>query len=305
MKNLAPIILIVYNRPEHTKKTLTALKSNTLALDSKLFIYSDAAKTDLERGQVEEVRRIVENVSGFKEVTVVKQADNLGLAKSIIDGVTEIVNTFGRVIVLEDDLVTGRYFLEYMNSALDYYHDIKTVWHISGWGYPIDDTGLKDVFFWRVMNCWGWGTWSDRWQHFDKNTDRIANGRGRDGIKAFNLDGEHNFWQQVLANRSGEIDTWAIFWYATIFENNGLCLNPVQTLVDNIGLDGSGVHCSANEAYRNRIGKEKRLNVEYNTTLEECTVAVKRIKGYYKSFKKPLIIRAMKKLSQVFRRIAK
>jgi len=79
-----------------------------------------------------------------------------------------LLNEYGKIIVLEDDLLTSPYFLKFMNEALEYYKNEKKVWHISGWNYPINNEGLDDVFFWRTMNCWGWATWADRWQYFEK-----------------------------------------------------------------------------------------------------------------------------------------
>jgi hypothetical protein len=166
--NKAPIILFVYNRPWHTKQTVEALQKNELAKDSELFIYSDAPRDASAEQAVQEVREYIRNIDGFKNITIVERDENWGLAKSIIDGVTKIVNEYGKVIVLEDDHVTSKYFLNYMNDALEFYKDTKEVWHISGWNYPLGGIfSSKKTFLWRVMNCWGWATWADRWQHFE------------------------------------------------------------------------------------------------------------------------------------------
>ena len=130
--------------------------------------FSDAAKNEDEVEKVNEVRRYIKAIDGFKKVTVIEREKNWGLADSIIDGVTKIINQYGKVIVLEDDLVTSLYFLKFMNEALEFYKDEKKVWHISGWNYPIESDGLEDVFFWRLMNCWGWATWADRWSYYER-----------------------------------------------------------------------------------------------------------------------------------------
>lgn len=297
MSDLAPIVLFVYNRADHTEKTLQALQKNTLAPNSELFIYADAAKNDLAQKQVDEVRQLISNVSGFKKVTIIKQDKNIGLANSIISGVTEIVNKFGKIIVLEDDLVTSPYFLKFMNDVLDFYEEEKEVWHISGWSYPIEKNGLDDTFFWRVMNCWGWATWSDRWEYFEKNTNKLVNDFSKKDIKQFNLEGTENFWGQVLANKSGKINTWAIYWYATIFKNNGLCLNPAQTFVKNIGLDGSGEHCGVYTSYDSALNLNKKLI--YSPKIIENERAVGRIQSFYKDMEKTFLIRVFNKISRI------
>jgi len=165
---MAPIVLFVYNRPAHTERTLSALKKNTLAQESDLIIYSDAAKTEAAFDAVADVRRIIRDTTGFRSVTVREAQSNKGLAASIIDGVTSVINEYGSAIVLEDDIETSPYFLKFMNDALSKFQGDERVWHISGWNYPIDLEGLPETFFWRVMNCWGWATWADRWRAFEK-----------------------------------------------------------------------------------------------------------------------------------------
>jgi hypothetical protein len=297
LNDLAPIVLFVYNRPDHTNETLQALQKNTLSQDSELFIYADAAKNETAQRQVDEVREVIYGISGFKKVTVIQQEKNIGLANSIIGGVSEIVKKYGKIIVIEDDLVTSPYFLKFMNSALDFYAEKKGVWHISGWNYPIETAGLADTFLWRTMNCWGWATWNDRWGKFEKNTDRLIDSFNSEQIKSFNLDGYENFWGQVLANKEGRINTWAIYWYASIFNNNGLCLNPSETFVSNIGLDGSGVHCGVNASYvANLNGKN---NIKFETILEENGLVLERIQLFYKKMKKSLFVRIVNKIARV------
>ena len=295
---LAPIVLFVYNRPWHTRQTIEALQKNELANESELFIYSDAAKNKNAEEKVNEVREYIKNIDGFKKVTIIEREINWGLANNIIDGVTKIVNKYGKIIVLEDDLVTSPYFLKFMNDALNFYENEKKVWHISGWNYPIDTKGLDDVFLYRAMECWGWATWSDRWKHYKKDIDETIKSFSKEEIKKFNLDGVENFWGQVLANRDGKINTWAIFWYATIFKQNGLCLNPSQSFVENIGHDGSGVHCGENYSFNNSSLSMKR-QINFNIKIEENSLAVERIKQFYKSQKKPLFVRAINKLARI------
>ena len=292
--NLAPIVLFTYNRPWHLRQTVEALQKNELAADSELLIFSDGPKTDSDIYKVEEVRKYIKTIDSFKDITIVERDKNWGLADNIIDGVTKVVNQYGKIIVLEDDLVTSPYFLRFMNDALEFYKDEKKVWHISGWNYPIDTEGLDDVFLWRLMNCWGWATWANRWKHYEKNIDRTIASFSRQDIHKFNLDGTHDFWSQVIANKRRKINTWAIFWYVTIFKNRGLCLNPSQTFIKNIGCDGSGAHCSKLYSYSCQLSQKSKFN--FTANIIEDPIAVERIKNFHKSQRSSLIVRAMHKI---------
>ena len=170
--NLAPIVLFVYNRPWHTEQTVKALQKNELAKESELFIYSDAAKNEEQRESVDEIRNYLKKINGFKKVTVIKREKNWGLANSIIDGVTKIVNEYGKIIVLEDDLVTSPYFLKFMNDSLMYYKDEKMVMAISGYSYPIirqNCSQINETYYLRITSSRSWPTWSDSWKYFERN----------------------------------------------------------------------------------------------------------------------------------------
>jgi len=297
--NLAPIVLFVYNRPWHTEQTVKALQKNELAKESELFIYSDAAKNEEQRESVDEIRNYLKKINGFKKVTVIKREKNWGLANSIIDGVTKIVNEYGKIIVLEDDLVTSPYFLKFMNEALEFYRDKKKIWHISGWNYPIDTDGLEDVFLWRLMNCWGWATWADRWKYYEKDVNKTINEFSKEDIKRFNLDGVENFWGQVISNKDGKINTWAIFWYATIFKKEGLCLNPSRTFVENIGNDSSGTHCGETDIFKSNLSLFQKISFTRN--ISENKLAVNNLKLFYKSSKKSIFERITNKVKRIIK----
>lgn len=247
---LAPIALFVYNRPEHTVKTLEALKANTLSDSSELFVFCDGPKIGADTATleaIEQVRNLVKEKKWCKEVTVYESNTNLGLADSIVGGVTKILNEFGKIIVLEDDIVTAKGFLRYMNEALNCYEKDEKVMHIGSYlPYTNTCTPLPETFFSRFMSCWGWATWKSSW---DKATwdavalyEQISNPKVR---YEFNLEGVLDFHNQLERNISGEVKTWAIMWFTSIFLNKGLCLYPRISLSDNIGLDGSGENCDS------------------------------------------------------------
>ncbi len=217
----APIVLFVYNRPHHTAETIAALQANDLSLHSDLIVFSDGPKKPEHAKNVQAVRNLLDNITGFKSVEIRASEQNNGLAKAITEGVTEIINQYGKVVVLEDDIVVAPAFLNYMNDALDYYQDNHKVWHVSGWNYPIELETEKDVYFYRLMQCWGWATWADRWAYFEKDIDGMMASYDKPMRKRFNVDGYDRLWNQVVASKKGKINTWAIFWYATIFKQMG------------------------------------------------------------------------------------
>jgi len=253
MKNLAPIILFTYNRLEHTKKTVDALRANIYAKDSVLFIYSDAPKTEADALSVKQVREYLHTVEGFREVQIIRRDENWGLARNIVDGVTQVVNRYGKIIVLEDDIVTSRYFLKYMNDALKIYNDFPKIMNISAYMYPIETKNLPETFFLHSGCCWGWATWKDSWALFERNPEKLVKIFTQDEIYHFNFEGRTDFWQQVLDNVSGKLDTWAVFWDAVIFYNQGLSLAPRDSLIRNVGMDGTGEHCGSTDVYDTQV----------------------------------------------------
>ena len=241
----APIVLFVFNRPKHTKKTIDALSRNYFELDSDLIIYSDAPRAISDVENVLAVRSIITSVSGFKSVVVVERTSNYGLATNIIDGVTSIVKRFGRVIVLEDDIVTSPYFLKYMNDALDLFEKDERVISIHGYVYPTKEK-LPEAFFLRGADCWGWATWERGWSLF--NPDGIFLLReleSRKLIKNFDFNGAYSFSRMLKDQIKGKNDSWAVRWYASAFLANKLTLYPGRSLVHNIGNDSTGSHCGS------------------------------------------------------------
>jgi hypothetical protein len=241
---LAPIALFVYNRPEHTRQTVEALLRNPLAAQSELFIFSDAAKTPETLNRVEQVRAYIRTVGGFKSVQVIEREKNHGLANSIIDGVTKLCDDYGRVIVLEDDLVVAPTFLNYMNEALAKYQDNEKVMQISGYMFPLPIQADSDAFFLPFTTSWGWATWKRAWEKFDPEAKAFESLKvDAQKRRAFDLDNSYPYFKMLEQQKKGLSDSWAIRWNLSVFNENGLVLFPRVTLVNNHGFDGSGVHC--------------------------------------------------------------
>jgi hypothetical protein len=277
---LAPIVLFVYNRLDHTKKTVKALQNNKLAIESNLVIYSDAPKNIHDELSVNDVRKFIKTIDGFKDVIVFERPSNFGLARNIIDGVTKIIHEHGNIIVLEDDLITSPYFLNFMNDALDAYNDEKSVWEVGGYVYPISYEPDRDFFFSPYTTSWGWATWSDRWDHFERDPLKLVSTLNKQQIKKFNLDNSDNIWGQVLANADEKLFTWAVFWYATVFLNNGLTIFPKKSMVENIGHDGSGDNCIKSSIFEVSLS-DRPLNL-YTTNADIDKIAFDKVKKFLK-----------------------
>ncbi|RYU93725.1 glycosyltransferase [Emticicia agri] len=243
MQNLAPIILFVYNRPNHTKRTVEALLLNNLANESELFIFSDASKDEQAKFNVDLVRTYITGIKGFKSVKIINRDTNYGLAKSIVEGVSEIIKIYGRVIVLEDDLVTHPQFLEFINKALDLYKESKEVFSITGYSH-LNHSKVKSInkaYFIKLTSTWSWATWADRWDFFNEDIkESIILDKDIKLRKSFNYDNSYDFYKMLKNRTGGKVKSWGIVWYWNVFIKNGLTLYPSETLVDHIGLDGSG-----------------------------------------------------------------
>lgn len=297
---LAPIIIFVYNRPDHVKKMIENLVQCELASNSDLYIYSDGARSEKDEIAVQKVREFCKTIYGFRSLNIIQRDKNLGLAANIIDGVTDVVNRHGTVIVMEDDLIVHQQFLLYMNKCLNKFENNKNIWHVSGWNYPINDHGLTDIFLTRIMNCWGWATWKDRWMYFEKKPEKLIKVFNKKMIREFDIENSGVFWSQVINNLHERMNTWAIFWYATIFLNKGLCVNPKISLVTNIGHDGSGTHKSqAENIYSPILRTQDISNWDYEIGKIENQLAYKRIQEFYKNLKPKITTRILNKMKKI------
>ena len=280
----APIVLFVYNRLWHTQQTVEALQKNKLASESELFIYSDDAKNEDARVSVDEVRKYIDNITGFKKNTVIKRDKNWGLANSIIDGVTQIVNEYGRIIVLEDDLVTSPYFLKFMNEGLTLYENEDKVASIHGYIYPIDN--LPDTFFIKGADCWGWATWKEAWDIFEPNGQKILDDlKSRRLEKEADFNNSYGFTQMLKDQINGKNNSWAVRWYMSAFLKDMLTLYPGKSYVQNIGNDDSGTHCGVSDIFRVELSTSNNINrlelVENSDSRKKMEIFFHSISGIF------------------------
>lgn len=303
MQNLAPIALFVYNRPDHTRRTLAFLQKNQLAENSRLFIFADGARTEADKPRVEQVRQILDGVTGFKSVKILASETNLGLAESIVRGVTQLTQEYGKVIVFEDDLLSSPYTLQYFNEALDRYEHEEQVMHVGAYMYDLKDPSLPETFFYRAATSWGWATWGRAWKYFEPNINTLISQFDQERIHQFSIEGSMNFWKQMLQFKSGKNNSWAIRWYASIFLKGGLTLNPSRSFIQNIGHDGSGVHSNNEDIYQVRMA-QKPVS-QYPTVIEENRQAYEAIKNFLKNRKGNLLQRGLRFIVQLRTRFLK
>lgn len=289
----APIALFTYNRADKTKRVVESLLQNQEAKDSDLFIFSDGPKTEVKAAGVKENRKFIHTISGFKNITIIERDRNWGLANSLIAGITDVINQYGKVIVVEDDLILSPYFLKFMNDGLEKYEDDDTVGTICGYVFPFQKS-LPDTFFLYFMHPWGWATWKRSWNLLDTDTKRLLR-KMRFKTKKFNLGGNCGSYGNLYCQKVGLVDSWYIRFYASLFLNKKLNLFPGKTMVTNSGLDGSGTHCGKGlQKTNNFILNPNPIEMKV-ISVEESQLAYSVFKSFYDAnahesfFKKKII----------------
>lgn len=239
---LAPIVIFCFNRPDHLRKTVEALAANPLAAQSELIVYSDGPRSEADRRPIEIIRTYLAGLTGFASVRTVAASKNKGLARSVIEGVTEVVHQYGKVIVMEDDLLCTADFLEYMNNALNTFVENPLVFSVSGYSFGIgavrgynDDTAL--VF--RASSL-GWGTWKDRWAKVDWQVSDFPEFLNSPKRQNRLKDAGEDILPMIIKQQRGIINSWAVRWTYHHVKYGGYCLIPVRSKIRTIGDDGSG-----------------------------------------------------------------
>ena len=285
----APIALFAYNRLDHLKITINNLKKNYLANSSELIIFSDGPKNQSDIKKIIHIREYLKKIKGFKKIYIKERKTNYGLSKNIIDGVSEILKKFKKIIVIEDDLVVNRYFLKYMNRGLTLYQRNKNVASIHGYVYPIKDINNKiqsNTFFIKGADCWGWATWKRAWIQFDSNGKKLLRKLiNKKKIKEFNFNNNYDYFKMLLDQVNNKNDSWAIRWYASCFLKNMYTLYPVKTFVKNIGLDNTGQNSKFDLL---NLGNKGFSKTHYNIKKEkvfESQIARKMFEDFFKKKK--------------------
>lgn len=266
--NLAPVAIFTYNRLDNTRKTIEALKKNRYADQTVVYIFSDGGRDEKSWKKVNQLRAYLKTVSGFKQVNIVERPVNFYLEKNIIEGVSSVVRQHGKIIVLEDDVCTGPWYLKYMNDALDFYQHQSEVMHVASQPY-LNNLEREDVILTPCMCCtWGWATWLDRWEYFEHYTSREQALQGLTEDDLLKLEYGGNF--RCLKTLDWKPIPWDICWYINIYRKKGLCVVPPRVMSKNIGLY-SGTHFSTNPIWgRYVLDREFSLHEvkSFNSSLE-------------------------------------
>lgn len=283
---LAPIVLFVYNRPQHTLKVLEALSNNLLAAQSVLYVFADGPKPNASEealAKITETRALIGSKAWCKEVKLVASHENKGADAAIEHGVNTIVNKYGRIIVLEDDVVTSPYFLTYMNQALELYQNEEKAMHISSFvPASIGAEKLPETYFLPSMSCWGWATWASAWKkHVTDSKWLYQEIKNRKAFRKMDMENSLGMRHHLFRNIKGPERIWDVNWFASIFVNGGLCLYPKQSLSAQIGLDDSGTHCGKDELNHFKVDLANSIDV-YPINIEINKEAYRYFKRFFR-----------------------
>ena len=297
MNTLAPIVLFVYKRLYHTKKTVASLLQNDQSKESELYIFSDGFKSSSDYNQVNEVRKYINSITGFKKIDIVERDKNVGLAKSVISGASQILRKYKKIIVMEDDLICSRNFLKFINEALEFYTNNLKVYSVTGYTFPIKfpQPYTSDVYFSPRPSSWGWGTWQDRWEKVDWQVKDFNDFiKDKEAVLQFNRGG-NDLTNMLKKHMLKKNDSWAITWSYAHFRQKAFCLYPVKSKILNIGNDSSGTHVKRTNKYQSELDKgETNYYFPDNVILND-----KLLDNFQKFFNKNLIARFYRQLCNI------
>lgn len=260
MNKNTPVAIVAFNRPKHLEGLLESLIRNKEHKDTKLYFFIDRYLNLKDKENNSKVISVCQKDWGFKDQEIIINKTNLGLKKQILKTGNYLSTYHDSFILLEDDLLVGEYFLDFMNSSLKVYKDYDNVFHISGYNFNKLISRKNKSYFTKLVHPWGWATWSDKWlsftnsAEFDKNFIKDLNKKNQ---KKFNFSNLASYTGQLEKNENNLISTWAVFWYQHIFLSNGYAVIPGKSLTKNIGFDGSGVNSGKNKNYLTELNNGK------------------------------------------------
>ena len=256
---ISPIVIFTYNRLDHLDTLINSLEQNELFKKSKILVFSDGPKKELDIEKIEKIRIYLKKKLTSNNSEIVERSNNFGLSKNVITGINQTFNDYDQAIILEDDLEVSPFFLNYMNDALNLYANSENVASISGYMYPINSKSFSnDYFFLKLVESWGWGTWRRAWNNFETDSVKLKNEIDeRKLVDEFNFSSGISYYKMLNDNINGANDSWAIRWYASTFLKNMNTLFPSKSFVKNIGIDNSGENCNYTTVY------DSLINLDY------------------------------------------
>lgn len=300
MDSLAPIIIFTYNRLDTLELVIKNLQKNILADKTDVFIFSDYARKDKDVESIEKVRSFLHTIEGFKSLTIIERKENYGLAKNIIEGVTDIINKYEKVIVLEDDLITSKNFISYMNQALDFYEDDKRIFAISGYtgNLPSLENLNEEGYLSYRPSSWGWATWKEEWIKNDwevKDFDKFI--KDNKAVKNFNRGGI-DMTRMLKHCMEGKNHSWAIRWSYSMYKLDKYCFYPKVSKIQNVGFGEDATNCKGIDIYQTMLDSSENCDFRFNKNIEVnkqfikefayvysyTNKAIKRINNYINRF---------------------
>jgi hypothetical protein len=285
---LAPICLFTYNRLSQTQETIESLQKNYLASQSELFVFSDGWRSEADKEKVIEVRKYINSINGFDKITIIDSNVNKGLANSIIDGVTQIIKKYGKVIVLEDDLVSTPNFLDFMNKSLEFYKVSEVVQSISGFSLKVrQKPNQADIYFHRRPFSWGWATWDDRWDKnvFDKKEIQIKINKDGNILKKFSQQCGNDISEMLLDSIDGKNNSWYVRWAFDHFNTKRVTVYPFLSKVYNVGFSEDGTHCNGINVFKTNIDTLNQRRFVFSNQFEYGLVGNEFLKYFSKVYK--------------------
>ena len=270
--NFSPIIIFVYNRLHHLDTLFNSLQKNDLFKKSKVIVFSDGAKNEIDKDKIDKVRELLKKRLIPQNSEIIENNVNFGLSRNVIEGLNKIFQIYDRAIILEDDLELSPFFLNYMNDALNLYATSENVASISGYMYPIEPKKFSNnYFFLKLIESWGWGTWKRAWNIFENDSLQLKKKIDEKQLaNEFNFESGISYYKMLTDNINGLNDSWAVRWYASIFLKNMNTLFPSKSFVKNIGIDNSGQHCSYTTVYDTLVNFDYK-KLEKNHILESLS----------------------------------
>ena len=298
INTLSPVIIFSYDRINPLQETINALLKNTLANETDVIVYSDGYKPD-SKHKVSEVREYLKTIKGFKSFKVIKRKYNFGLSKNVINGVTEVMNEYGKAIVLEDDIITSSNFILYMNQSLEFYENNDHIFAISGYSPNLSSLSniLEDTYLSYRPSSWGWATWKDCWDLTDwavSDYEEFIKDRSR--VKFFNTGGI-DMSRMLKHFKEGKNDSWAIRWAYAMSKAKMYCIYPTVSKVNNIGFGEDATHCKGENIYLTNQDNGFKENFKFTNNFKPSKKIAKEFKDQYSYRSK-----ALKKIKSYLRR---
>ncbi|MDB3986944.1 glycosyltransferase [bacterium] len=279
----APIALFVYNRLNHIKKVIEALKKNLIAEKSKIYIFSDFSDSGEGQNKIKKIRKYLRNINGFKEVNIIERKNNYGTSKNITGGLDYIFKKYNKCIILEDDILVSKNFLSQMNYFLEKFNKNKKIASIEGYMYPVNfRKDIPDYFFLKGTGCWGWATWKRSWKNYEGSVDKLLKNFSakKELVTDFDYYNSYPYYKMLKKQKWSKKKSWAIRWYASNFIKDNYTIYFKNTLVKNIGLDGSGENCRIDYQINQKKFKNQTYKFKINEKIKENVAAKNDVAKY-------------------------